>query len=106
MRGRSVMWHMFTKCLTRSQWQELQKIWAARAKERKNDVGMLEQQVAEWERINTKRRMVILSLPRDARNQPNLAKAPAGIKILIREMMQPKPYFPKVDGSALEDDKV
>jgi hypothetical protein len=67
---------------------------------------MLEQHVAEWERINTKRRMVILSLPRDAHNQPNLAKAPASIKILIREMMVPKPYFPKVDASLLEDDKV
>ncbi len=77
-----------------------------RAQERNKNAGMLEQQIAEWDRINTKRKMVILSLPRDAHNEPNLAKAPAGIKILIREMMQPKPYFPKVDGSLLEDEKV
>lgn len=92
--------------LTLAQWQELQKMWAVRAQERNKNAGMLEQQIAEWDRINTKRKLVILSLPRDANNEPNLARAPAGIKILIREMMQPKPYFPKVDGSLLEDDKV
>jgi hypothetical protein len=70
------------------------------------NVLMLEAQIAEWERINTKRRMVILSLPRNAHNEPNVSKAPAGIKILIREMMLPKPYFPKVDASPLEDEKV
>ena len=70
------------------------------------NVLMLEAQTAEWERINTKRRMVILSLPHNAHNEPNVSKAPAGIKVLIREMMLPKPYFPKVDASPLVDEKV
>jgi hypothetical protein len=67
---------------------------------------MLDAEIAEWDRINTKRRMIILSLPRNAHNEPNVSKAPAGIKVLIREMMLPKPYFPKVDASALMDEKV
>ena len=49
---------------------------------------------------------MILSLPRNAHNEPNVSKAPAGIKVLIREMMLPKPYFPKVDASPLVDEKV
>jgi hypothetical protein len=92
--------------LTLVQWLELQKVWATRAQERKKNAELLGQQVAEWERINVKRKMVVLSLPRDARGKPNVARAPAAIRIMIRDMMQPKPFYPKVDSSLLADDKV
>ena len=92
--------------LMQAQWQELQKVWEARANQRKKNVESLSQQLADWERTNTKRKLVVLSLPQDSRGNPNVTNAPASIKALIREMLVPKPQFPRVDSSALTDEKV
>ncbi len=88
------------------QWQELQKVWSTRAAQRKKHVETLGQQLEDWARINTKRKLVILSLPKDSLGNPNVVNAPAGIKTLIREMLVPRPQFPGVDPSPLADDKV
>ena len=98
--------HVFALFLTQSQWQELQKVWATRANQRKKNVESLSQQLVEWERTNTKRKLVVLSLPQDSRGNPNVPNAPASIKALIREMLVPKPQFPRVDSSPLTDEKV
>jgi len=90
----------------KAKWQELQKVWATRANQRKKNVESLSQQLVDWERTNTKRKLVVLSLPQDSRGNPNVPNAPASIKALIREMLVPKPQFPRVDSSPLTDEKV